>query len=227
MNTKFLIIVGAGCTLSDAMNKPIKNQPPLDRGFFKDTSRINYPEFNTIKNYLRNTYDFDPTDPDRDSLESVMAIIYADIHNPSLSEKALGAFRGLITLFNRRIADSTNRLKPTNRFRLYRIISGALDEGIMPEEITTITFNQDIQIEKTLQRLQTTGRTKHCGRIFNFPHCYKIPDSYDRLSVPPKRAEKFETGDPSQKGIRLCEEIGDVGSETTGEEIGDVGSETT
>ena len=34
MNTKFLIIAGAGSTLSDALSKPAKRRPPLDKGFF-------------------------------------------------------------------------------------------------------------------------------------------------------------------------------------------------
>jgi len=203
MQTKLLIIAGAGCTLSDAMNQPISNRPPLDRGFFRDVSRTNYTEFDIIRNYLRTNYDFDPTERDRDSLESVMAIIYADLHNPTLAEQALETFRGLITLFNRRIAQTTNNLYPTNRFKLYRILAGALDYGISPEEITIITFNQDIQIEKILQKLQATGRKKRCGRIFNFPFCYNISNASGRLSSPPKRIGKFEKGDQYEAGIRL------------------------
>lgn len=201
MNTKFLLIIGAGCTLSEALNRAKSKYPPLDKGFFKDVS--SYNEFESVDKYLRNSYDIDlKKEPDKDSLEAVMAILYTDIHNPAFTKDAITAFRSLIRLFNRRIADTTNNLKPTNRFNLYRILANEIDSGTSPNDITIITFNQDIQIEKVLDRLQSTGRSKKYGRIYNFPFCYKIPDC-ERLLSNPRISDSFESGDISEKGVRL------------------------
>lgn len=184
MNTKFLVIIGAGSTLSDAIRAPAKRRPPLDRGFFSSAQPLGYREFGTITKYLKETYDLDPTDNSHDSLEQAMAMIYADIHNPKLEKKAVAVFRSLIMLFNRRIADTNNPLLPTNRSNLYRVIAQMLDNGTAPEEICIITFNQDLHIEKLLDHLQKTGRTKKHGRIFNFPDCYQLDGVRKRLSSP-------------------------------------------
>ncbi len=199
--TKLLVIVGAGATRCEATNKPNRIQPPLDQGFFKGVSRYKY--YDNIKKYLDKTYGFDPTNPDLDSLESIMSIIYADIFNSGLSDQAFPAFRDLIRILNKRIADTTNNLKPTCYFKLYRIITNAIDSGILPKEITIITFNQDIQIEKILNEIQSTKRKERYGQIFNFPYCYGLSDSNCKLSKPPEGFKKFLAGDSNDQGIRL------------------------
>lgn len=220
MNTKFLIIVGAGSTLSDATRASVKNRPPLDKGFFSNALLVNHPEFRAVRRYLSRTYDFDPSEPNRDSLEAVMAIIYADIHNPDLESTAVPAFRSLISLFNRRIAETTNKLNPTNRSKLYGIISRALDNGHLPEEICIITFNQDIQIEKVLNKINNTGRGKKHGGVFCFPYCYELPDVDDHLSSPKGSVSMFTVSDVSSQTIRLLKLHGSLNWFSTHENKG-------
>ncbi|MEE9613709.1 MAG: hypothetical protein V3W31_01995 [Thermodesulfobacteriota bacterium] len=203
MRTKYLVIVGAGATLSDAARLPAKKQPPLDRGFFTSASRSNHTEFAVVRRYLLNTYDFDPLDPERDRLEAVMAIIYADIHNPDLESSAIPAFRSLIRLFNRRIAETTNPLYPTNQSKLYRIICRALDDGYSPEEICIITFNQDIQIERVLDSINRTRRADRHGGVFNFPLCYTAPVAERPFIAPPETANRFPRGGNLSEKIRV------------------------
>jgi hypothetical protein len=202
MNTKYLLILGAGATLSDAENASKKKKPPLDRGFFSSTEKLSYPEFKTVNKYITDTYIYAPVDEERDSLEGVMATIYADINNPKLEKSAVAAFRNLIRLYSKRIADSTNSLNPTNRFNLYRLIAKLLDESVKPEEICIVTFNQDLQIEKVLQKLQSTKRSR-LGTIFDFPHCYLIEDSRNKLSKTPEAFSKFDIGHDAQDKIRV------------------------
>jgi len=203
MKTKLLIIVGAGATLSDALQRSEKNRPPLDKGFFRNVSRSKYHELATVTHYLQTTYDFDPLSPDRDSLERAIAMIYADIHNPQLEKSAIEAFRAIIKLFNRRVADTTNTLKPTNRFKLYRILCQALDNGLSPDKVCIITFNQDLQIEKVLLKIQNTNRSKKHGRILNFPYCYGINNAQDRLSSPKGKTTTFPIGKPKEPTLRI------------------------
>lgn len=154
----------------------------------------------SVKKYLRDTYNIDPTEPEYDSLERVMAVIYADINNGSLGAKALSAFRSVIRLFNKRIAETTNRMPTSNRGGLYRIITSKLKSGYHPSDITVVTFNQDLQIEKTLERISNTKQYVGIGPIWSFPHCYSLPNTH-KLSAPPDNQARFTAHAEDQGGI--------------------------
>jgi hypothetical protein len=200
---KTVLIVGAGSTLSDAISKPLRWRPPLDKGFFAACGKLGFSERLAIIRYLQRNYDIDPTSEEHDSLERIMAIIYADIGNPLLEKAAVRAFRALIRLFNRRIAETTNALMSTNRTNLYRILAKKLKNDTSPSEISVVTFNQDLQIEKTLARLEKTKLYQRLGPIFRFPACYRIADASDRLSRPPRSLTRFQKGSDDSMGIPL------------------------
>jgi hypothetical protein len=203
MGKKVTIVVGAGSTLSDATNKPLQKRPPLDRGFFKSCGNLGFLEKTSISGYLKRYYDIDPTAPEHDSLEHIMAIVYADINNPTLERNAVTAFRTIIQLFNRRIAETTNELSPTNRTNLYRILSKQLRDGIAPKDISIVTFNQDLQIEKVLRRMNATKFYSNMGQIFCFPNCYRIDGAHKRLTAPPDNIERFDICEANDSGISL------------------------
>jgi hypothetical protein len=200
---KTVLIVGAGSTLSDAVSKPLKRRPPLDRGFFTACGKLDLSERIAIVRYLRQNYDIDPASEEHDSLERIMAIIYADISNPLLEKTAVSAFRMLIRLFNRRIAETTNPLSSTNRTNLYRILAKKLKDNVAPSDLSIVTFNQDIQIEKTLARLELTKVYQRLGAIFRFPACYRITNAAGRLSKPPRTISKFAEENDGASGIPL------------------------
>jgi hypothetical protein len=198
-----VIIVGAGSTLSDAASKPLKRRPPLDHGFFSQCEKLGYREFRVIKSYLVNNYDIDPSSSNFDSLERMMAVVYADINNPLLSKEALRSFRNIIRLFNRRISESTNPLDANYNTNLYRIIAKKLSEGVLPNNISIITFNQDLQAEKTVQKLQDTAKYRKYGNLFSFPWCYGIENPLPKLTSPPKGEKTFDTHNADEGGIKI------------------------
>lgn len=201
---QLVVVVGAGATLCDAQSKSLKEKPPLDRGFFSVCEKIGKQEhYPTIKKYLSDFYSIDPSDQIYDSLERVMAVIYADIHSPVLGDRALEAFRSIIRLFNRRIAETTNLMAVTNRGGLYRILAKKLGEGYLPANITIITLNQDIQIEKTLERLEKTKTYSKYGSLMSFPYCYKILDAAQKLTAAPDHLPTFEVDQTDQGGIAV------------------------
>lgn len=122
MRKKLVLIIGAGATRSDAAQKSERHAPPLDKGFFHNALKAGATELSAIRRYVKDAYDFDPLESQRDSLEDIIAIVYADIYNPQLETSAVSTFRTLIRLFNKRIAETTNPIKPTNRGNLYRIL---------------------------------------------------------------------------------------------------------
>jgi hypothetical protein len=203
MTKKITIVVGAGSTLSDAVSKPLRKRPPLDYGFFKSCGELGILEEHSILGYLKRNYDIDPTSSEHDSLERIMAIVYADINNPRLESAAVNAFRAIIRLFNRRIAETTNELFPTNRTNLYRIVAKQLRDGIQPKDLTIITFNQDLQVEKVLKRISATKAYSKLGNIFCFPTCYGIHEAHKRLSNPPTGMESFNVCGDNEHGISV------------------------
>ncbi len=107
-----------------------------------------------------------------------MSQIYTDLFNPALEPKARSAFRSLLQLFNRRLADTTNNIEATNKRWLYRLLTYYFDRcRVQPEDLTIVTFNQDIQAEKCLYLMSKTQRWWRISKqLFNFPWMYRIGD---------------------------------------------------
>src|SRR5579859_5771123 len=100
------------------------------------------------------TYQVDITAPEEDFLERVMAAVYTDVYNPALGKDALVVFRALLRLFTQRLVETTNAIAPTRKRYLYRILVSLLTNGgYKPEDITIVTFNQDLQAERVLAHL--------------------------------------------------------------------------
>lgn len=201
MAQKICLVIGAGCTVSDTSALSQKRRPPLDKGFFSIANKTNSVMTNKIKSYIIENYGLDILLPENDSLESVMAKVYTDIFNPKLKGEAIGVFRALIGLFNRRLADTTNNLPATNRRYLYCIICNFLRSNVKPDDITIVTFNQDIQIEKILYKIGQTQMYRKFGEVFDFPFCYQI--EFDKVTAPSGGKNLFELGDGKPKGIKL------------------------
>ena len=167
-----VLIVGAGATLSDALRKPRKLRPPLDRGFFQGVDLSNRLG-RSVTDYFLNTYAIELTSRGDERLEEVMSILFSDIQSPAASQElAIKAFRNLLKILNRRLAETTNPLAPNRKSNLYRIVRYLL-ENYSTENISIITFNQDIQIEKTLLELQRTN-TFQDSAVLEFPWCYRL-----------------------------------------------------
>ncbi len=155
--------------------KPRKDRPPLDKHFFSEARLTDQWRVNQVQRYIKQTYDFEILDTAHDSLEGVMAQIYTDLFNPLLGKPALAAFRHLIRVFNSRLATTTNGIHATNKRLFYRILGHYLGHGVRPEDLTIITFNQDIQVEKSLHLMSSVARwSSIADRIFNFPGLYRF-----------------------------------------------------
>ena len=196
---KVVILAGAGCTFSDASKASARQRPPLDKKFFSECLKSGDNEViervNRIAEYMQNKYKTSIFHEEVDSLEQVMSRLYVDIFSRTLEDEALPTFRDLVRAYNARLAETTNNLNPTPRSRLFRILDYFLDgmeTRVELKNITIITFNQDLQIEKTLNRLQNAPKYRKRMNLFNFPYCYSIPrDSYV-VTRPHEDVERFE-----------------------------------
>ena len=175
MPPSIVLLLGAGATVADVATRPMTARPPLDRGFFHGARRTLPASFTVVRSYMASTYDRDILHRDNNSLEQVISQLYTDIFNPSLQSQATSAFTSLLGLFTRRLADTTNTIDATNRRWFYRILVAYLRQGAIPGDITIITFNQDIQIEKNLALLSQVPRwERYADTLFNFPWCYGL-----------------------------------------------------
>lgn len=203
-----VLLLGAGASVADVARRSQRARPPLDKGFFQIAASAGADaRVSKVASYLRETYDIDVFSVAEDSLEGVMARLYPDLFNPLLKGKALIAFRALLQLFTDRLARTTNDLRPSRKRLLYRIISRYLAEGADPAEITIITFNQDLQAEKTLELLSETARWGDvASRLFSFPGLYSVaPGTWENITGPTSGREDdlFTTTEPSGGFLRV------------------------
>jgi len=202
MKKNLVLILGAGATFSDAANKSKTSAPPLDKDFFSNC-RSNYSKSTELinkyflKNYHRNIFS-----PKYDSLEGVMSTIYTDLFDPILKNSASKMFVTLIKLFNKRLAKSTNSIKINHQRHLYRLLVKYFECGYDPSNITFITFNQDLQIERILDSFQFIEKWKHL-ELFSFPRCYGL--NMAGLSVTSSRniTDYFEQPDDLPAKIKI------------------------
>ena len=174
MGRKTVLLLGAGASIADVATRPQKMRPPLDRAFFRMCAAAEPNDWraHNVRAYMQDTYGVDIFTQPYDSLEGVMGRLYPDNFNDLVARDAQRAFRALLQLFTKRLATTTNDIRPTKRRLLYRMVTQLLSEGCDPCDITVITFNQDIQVEKTLE-LISRPRAGPRSRIgcSGFPTC--------------------------------------------------------
>jgi hypothetical protein len=78
-------------------------------------------------------------------------------------------------------------------------------KGIKPNNITIITFNQDLQIEKILNKFGGSGRWATLGQIFSFPFCYRLDISNNDITAPSQHngEELFNINDSGSDGVEI------------------------
>jgi len=203
MGKKVVLVIGAGSTYADCPTSVgVARKPPLDHSFFKYSEPQNLSAVRKLRRFVKNFYHVDLMAPASDRLEAIMAMLYADIFHPDFGDDVFEHFRDLVRLYNRRIARTTNSLKPSNKSLLFRMLLPYLRNSSEIDDVTFVTFNQDIHIERTLSRYVTYGKYKKLGQLLDFPGCYRVNCS-DFTSPTTGSVTKFEHIDPSNGGPRI------------------------
>jgi len=179
---KVTLIVGAGATFADT--EGLSERSPLDGGFFSDSNKTNRKSVNIINKYMQDNYSINILYQEGNFLEKVMVCIYTDIFNKDLAPQAIVAFQELISLYTKRIAKTTNNVPITENLLMYRIIDRYLTLGFKPENISIITFNHDLHIEKILYHLTRSEKWRNSGVIYRFPSMYMAGFTRNDLTSP-------------------------------------------
>ena len=105
-----------------------------------------------------------------------MAFLYTDCTmNIAVSEESFPLLRNLIGNFNDYLAETTNGLDSKSKGPVYRIVARIMDGGVVAEDLSVITFNQDIQLEKALYAMHRTAKWWR-RNAFVFPEMYSLPE---------------------------------------------------
>lgn len=213
---RVVVVLGAGATRGDSASSVTEwRRPILDRGFFSQTVRAHRPprdysakvgakSLYKIREYMEQTYGHRITDAQYDRLESVFVAVYTDMFNSLLANSAQTAFRELVRLLTRRTADTTNPLTPNPLSPLYRLFIRLFDAGFVPGNITLITFNYDLHIERTLLRLSQTSKwASRWPHLFSFPQCYHLSTAISWTKPKAGTHDLFPVTTNAKRGFRV------------------------
>ena len=174
MDRNLVFLLGAGSTAAEATSLSDRRRPPLDAGFFRVASRTDPKDTANIQQHIWKHYGVDICARDHDFLEQVVAMVYTDSFHPTIGQESFEIFRDLVRLYSRRIASTTNPISPKTRSFLFRMIARFLESGLSTSQITFVTYNQDIQIEKALDLFTQIRKYDNFAPFLSFPQCYGI-----------------------------------------------------
>ena len=197
---RYAILVGAGATLAEALpRRPSRDQtPPLDTTFFELCRQAKFSQMGQVKRYMVKNYGLDPLSNEY-RMEEVFNFIYSDAFSPSPPSGCIAAYWSLIRMYANAIARTTNNLTGSSHYGV-----GALLRHIWlldsDPHITFITFNQDLVIEKAIQRASETHLYRDIPWNIEIAYSNDFED-YSRMAA---RALPFKSiGDGSIKVLKL------------------------
>jgi hypothetical protein len=128
--------------------------------------------------------------------------------SPTKSAYHIGFMR-LLQLLTNVLADTTNDIKVAPRSLIYRFLLSELLQAGDPSDLSIITFNYDLLLERTLESVDMRGRTG----TFVFPGCYRM-DNIKRIQ-PVGEKPMFETEDYNHTGVALLKLHGSMNWQST------------
>lgn len=148
-----VVLVGAGATLAEALpGRPRRAfTPPLDGTFFDLAKRAKLAGRDVVKKYMDREFGIDPFHSY--TMESIFNYIYSDVFASPRPTGALDAYWALVRMYSAAIARTTNRLQGTTRNGIGSLLRSLWRTD---KDISVITFNQDLVIEKALENASAT-----------------------------------------------------------------------
>lgn len=194
---KTVLVIGAGVTRAAAGKvRSLGTCPPLDKDFFQIAEAVAKADFEEIRKLLR-SYLGDYSDSVRESLELATSYFYLRaLDAETAGTSATAGLSKLLALLARVLAQSTNRLKTGKRSLVYRLIRDELRKVQGPSDLTVITFNYDLIIERALDALGLSW-----SGAFSFPKCYRLSNIAGTMPV--KRGAPFSNTSSSVDGVAV------------------------
>ena len=149
-----VVLVGAGATLAEALpRRPRRSlMPPLDGTFFALCHAARLQGTDVVRRYMRDHFGLDPHEGY--PMEVIFNFVYSDVFSAAPPPDALDAYWALVEMYSAAIARTTNVLSGTSRMGVGAIVRAMWK---IDRDITFITFNQDLVIEKALDAASGSG----------------------------------------------------------------------
>lgn len=168
---KTVLLLGAGVTRAARPSGPLKNRPPLDRDFFEIASRSSKSQTKRVVECLEELVG-DYADVLTGSLETSTTYLYLKAIDSSKGSIYHESFLRLLSLLGRVLASTTNGLRTGPRSLIYRFLRNEIRKVERPEDLTIVTFNYDLLLERTLNEIDRGSEQE----LFLFPGCYRLED---------------------------------------------------
>lgn len=196
---KVVMICGAG--LSRAEGSAFKSKPhaipPLDTDFFRIAASIKSPaitsHLETVNKFFKDTRNIDLVGKD---IGYRMENAFNDVYFDAISRTEplfQSAFLSLIMAFRIVIANTTNSLTCRRNSPLYEFINSLIKNE--SDKLTIVSFNQDILIEKALDRL---AKSRKDSSLWNMDYGYgtknlifTAPTGTSKFQLFPRVGSKF------------------------------------
>jgi len=143
------------------------------------------------------------------SLEMAATYLYIKAMDSSSSSDYHRGFLLLLSLLNSVLRATTNAISVGPRTLLYRFILSELRRLAHAEDLTIITFNYDLLLERVLESIALHG---HPGSFY-FPGCYRMDKVKSTLAV--SKNPKFKTGGYEHRGISILKLHGSMNWQST------------
>jgi hypothetical protein len=192
---KTILLLGAGITRA-RLTAAIQNRPPLDCDFFDISLKV-YPKLAQDVLGCLETLVGDYAASLRQSLEISTTYLYIKAIDSKTHSIYHRSFLNLLNLLGYVLAKTTNSIRIGPRSLLYRFLLSELRKVDTPEDLTIITFNYDLLLERTLQEIAERGHKS----VFVFPGCYRL-DGISRIQSVSKMPE-FTTEVYDHTGVGL------------------------
>lgn len=165
---RVVIVVGAGATRAEflARQRSAAKKPPLDADFFQLTRKLRQrsPDvrsgFKRLERYLGRELI-------SDGMEAIFNEVYLDLLAKRTPKAANAAMVDLIQLFRYSLGYTTDNLDCTRKSPTYELLRTLRRSVVRCEDIAIVSFNQDLIVEKALDRLRNRGDLN-----WHLPACY-------------------------------------------------------
>lgn len=166
-----VVLVGAGASLAEAPLATPRNQlPPLDGTFFRLCRLADLEGQRSVKRYMQTRYGMDPFKGNH-TMEDIFNYVYVDAFTPGAPNVSFTTYSALVRMYQQAIADTTNPLSGNSQRGIGAVLRHLWNQE-NERDITFVTFNQDLIIEKAIDHLSHTGR--YAGMEWDIRECYRM-----------------------------------------------------
>lgn len=167
--TKTVILLGAGFSRAAGASRAVANRPPLDADFFEISRLGKHKAHDEVCDALNDLVG-DYSEEVKRSLERASTYLYLKALDSAAGSIYHKGFLSLLDLLSSVLAHTTNQLKVGPASLAYRFFLSELNKVAAPEDLSIITFNYDLLVEKALDVIGAANGPF----VFRFPHCYRL-----------------------------------------------------